>query len=106
MKRFLISIGLCLVSIISTAQAQDTTKPQPTDRLELQAGDHIAIVGNALADRFQHSGWLESFIYARHPKHDLVFRNLAVTGDEVATRARSENFGTPDEWLKKMQANV
>src|SRR5436190_12382573 len=68
-------------------------EPQSSPPLELKPGDHIAIIGNTLADRFQHSGWLETFIYNRYPKNDLVFRNLAVAGDEVALRARPENFG-------------
>ena len=74
--------------------------------LELKPGDHIAFIGNTLPDRMQHDGWLETFIYAKFPKHDLVFRNLAVAGDEVAFRHRSENFGTPDEWLTKVKADV
>lgn len=52
--------------------------------LVLQKDDHIALVGNALADRMQHFGHLETLIYAKHPQLDLVFRNLAVPGDEVA----------------------
>jgi len=74
--------------------------------LELQPGDHIALVGNALPDRMQHHGWLETLIYAKFPQHDLVFRNLAAAGDEVATWHRSENFGSRDEWLKKTKADV
>src|SRR6266581_7537072 len=54
-------------------------------RLEFKPGDHIAILGNALPDRSQHYGWLETFIYSKYPEHDLVFRNLAAAGDEVAT---------------------
>lgn len=74
--------------------------------LMLSRGDHIAILGHALADRMQHHGWLETFIHARFPRHELVFRNLAAAGDEVATWHRSENFGTRDEWLTKVQADV
>lgn len=74
--------------------------------LKLNKGDHIAIVGNALADRMQHSGYLETLIHAKYPQHELVFRNLAVAGDEIAMRHRSENFGTPDDWLKKTEADV
>ncbi len=70
------------------------------------AGEHIAIVGNALADRMQHHGWLETMIYAQNPQLGLVVRNLAVPGDEIVTRARSKDFGTPDEWLAKVQAGV
>jgi glucose/arabinose dehydrogenase/lysophospholipase L1-like esterase len=74
--------------------------------LELKNGDHICLVGSALADRMQHHGWLETLIHARFPKHDLVFRNLAVAGDEVATWHRSENFGSRDEWLTRTKADV
>ena len=74
--------------------------------LALNKGDHIAIVGNALPDRMQHFGYLETLIYAKYPKHDLVVRNLAVAGDEVVTRHRSESFGSPDDWLKKVEADV
>ena len=38
-------------------------------------------------------------LHARFPKHDLVVRNLGFSGDEIDTRLRSKNFGTPDEWL-------
>ena len=74
--------------------------------LTLNKGDHICLIGNALADRMQHSSWLETLIYARFPIHDLVFRNLAASGDEVATWHRSENFGSRDEWLTKTKADV
>src|SRR5438477_1513563 len=72
----------------------------------LNKGDHIAYIGNALADRMQHHGFLETLIYAKFPRHDLVFRNLAASGDEVATWHRSENFGSRDDWLSKTGADV
>src|SRR5262245_28110336 len=75
-------------------------------KLELRKDDHVAIIGNALPDRMQHDGWLETLIYAQFPQHDLVFRNLAVSGDEVVMRHRSENFGSPDDWLTKTKADV
>src|SRR6266536_2622692 len=79
---------------------------QPPAKLALKPGDHIAVIGNALPDRMQHSGYLETLLHARYPRHDLVVRNLAFAGDEVVTRHRSENFGSPDDWLKKTQADV
>ena len=78
----------------------------PPTTLELKKGDHIALVGGALADRMQHSGYLESLVLAKYPTSELVFRNLAVAGDEVVIRHRSENFGSPDDWLKRVQADV
>ena len=35
--------------------------------LKLATGDHVAYIGNTMADRMQHSGWLETFIHATHP---------------------------------------
>ena len=69
--------------------------------LELKKGDHICILGNTLAERMQHYGWLETQILARFPQHELVFRNLGFSGDELelGKRLRSRDFGTPDEWL-------
>jgi glucose/arabinose dehydrogenase len=66
---------------------------------ELRAGDHISIIGNTLAERMQYDGWLETMLHARFPRHELVLRNLGFSGDEIKTRLRSKNFGTPDEWL-------
>jgi glucose/arabinose dehydrogenase len=76
------------------------------EKLELKDDDHICIIGNTFADRMQHSGWLESLIYAQFPKDHLVFRNLGFAGDELTVRLRSEGFGSPHEWLKKEQADV
>ncbi|MBY0460958.1 MAG: dehydrogenase, partial [Gemmataceae bacterium] len=65
----------------------------------LNAGDHVCIIGNTLAERLQHDGWLETFLHARLPKHDLTIRNLGYSGDELTLRLRSDSFGTPDQWL-------
>jgi glucose/arabinose dehydrogenase/azurin/lysophospholipase L1-like esterase len=76
------------------------------DAVTLAPGEHVAIIGNALADRMQHHGWLETMIHAQHPQHRLVVRNLAFSGDEVAVRPRSQDFGTPDQWLTRVQAST
>jgi len=83
--------------------------------VELKPGENVALIGNGLADRMQHHGWLETLVHAKFPKHNLVFRNLAAAGDEVAGftekpdakfRMRSENFGSSNDWLKRVQADV
>ncbi|MGC4006247.1 MAG: HEAT repeat domain-containing protein [Pirellulales bacterium] len=77
--------------------------------IRLNKGDHIVILGNALAERMTHDGTLEALLYAAHPEHDLVIRNLGYSGDEIAgytskpdasKRLRSMDFGTADQWLK------
>ena len=75
-------------------------------KLTLQKGDHIAYIGNTTADRMQHHAWLETSIHAAHPSLDLTFRNLGFPGDELNHRQRSANFGDPDQWLTKAQADV
>ena len=70
-------------------------------KFELNKGDHVCVIGNTLAERMQHDGWLETLIQARFPDHELVFRDLGYSADEVSfdKRLRSKDFGTPDEWL-------
>jgi glucose/arabinose dehydrogenase/lysophospholipase L1-like esterase len=91
--------GLAIALTIPVA----STAPPP---FELQAKDHICIIGNSLAERMQYDGWLETRLQARFPKHELVVRNLGFSGDEVTTRLRSKNFGTPDEWLSGRAAPI
>uniref|UniRef100_UPI0037832DB8 SGNH/GDSL hydrolase family protein n=1 Tax=Prosthecobacter sp. TaxID=1965333 RepID=UPI0037832DB8 len=75
-------------------------------QVELKSGDSIAILGNALPDRSQHFGWLETLLTQANADKDLTFRNLAFSGDEVQTWHRIDNFGTRDEWLAKVKADV
>ncbi|MDP6506081.1 MAG: dehydrogenase, partial [Planctomycetota bacterium] len=93
MKHFVIS--LLLAAPLSQAQA-----------LKLEKGDSICLIGNALAERMQHDGWLETFIQSRFPDLELSFRNMGFNGDELASRARSSNFGSPDDHLKLNKASV
>ncbi|MFT5302046.1 MAG: glucose/arabinose dehydrogenase, partial [Mariniblastus sp.] len=74
--------------------------------IELEPNDNVCYLGNTLADRMQHHGWLETYIHALHPTHELTFRNLGFAADELKTRPRSANFGDPHQWLTKCQADV
>jgi putative membrane-bound dehydrogenase-like protein len=71
-----------------------------------QKGHKIAFIGNALADRMQHDGWLETLIQSRHADKELVFRNLGFTGDQVANRPRNKDFTSPEDYLKHVEADV
>ena len=74
--------------------------------VELEPGAHLVLVGNALADRMQHHGWLEAYMHAALPEHELVIRNQGFTGDRVDHRPRSEGFPSPDDYLGLSQATV
>lgn len=88
------------------ASAPGSAPAPASGDLRLNQNDYVAIIGNATADRMQHHGHLETLIHAKFPWHNLTFRNLAVAGDEIAWRHRSQDFGTPDEWLTKVKADV
>ena len=78
----------------------------PPDKLELKKSDHISIVGNELADRMQHTGWLETLVEKKFAQQQIAFRNLSAAADEVATWHRSQEFGSRNEWLTWTQADV
>ncbi len=80
-------------------------RPALAQTLELDRGSRISIIGNTLAERMQHDGWLESMMHAGLNR-DLVIRNLGFSGDELTTRLRSKDFGTPDEWMKRLQTDI
>ncbi len=75
-------------------------------QVEFKNGDSIAILGNALPDRSQHFGWLETMLTQANADKDLTFRTLAFSGDEVQTWHRVDDFGSRDEWLAKVKADV
>ena len=95
-----------LRAVIAIVAATLSSSLAKADLIEIKPGDHISIIGNTLADRMQHDGWLEALLQARFPEHKLVIRNLGFSGDELTLRLRSAAFGTPDEWLTKTQADV
>src|SRR5881392_3172805 len=95
-RTVLVTLAILLTGLSLRLRSADQP---PAGLLELRPGDHVCIIGNTLADRMQHFGWLETLLHARHPRHELVFRNLGYSGDELTLRLRSMAFGTPDEWL-------
>jgi glucose/arabinose dehydrogenase/lysophospholipase L1-like esterase len=95
-----LAAGLAIVAMVPAAGKTATAT------FQLREQDHIGIIGNTLAERLQYDGWLETMLHARFPKHKLVVRNLGFSGDDIATRLRSKNFGTPDEWLRGRAAPI
>ena len=82
------------------------TAAVPAQDIPLQPGDSVVYIGNTLADRMQHHGWLETYIHALLPDHKLTFRNLGFSGDEIKLRQRADNFGDSDQWLTKCEADL
>lgn len=91
---------------LSIAALVSLSVPPSGEPLELPPTARICLIGNTLAERMQHDGWLETMLHSRHPDHGLAVRNLAFSGDELEIRLRSRGFGSPDEHLARQQADV
>ena len=83
---------LAILALAVAANAQQAGK------LELNNGDHIAIVGSGLADRQQHHGWLEALIHKAYPDLELTVRNLGFAADEVNVHPRSDEVPTTEQF--------
>ena len=95
MKKLLIT-GLCALAAFTAGAA----------KLELKKGDRVVLIGNTLAERMQHHGWLESYVQAALPKHEITFRNHGFSGDKVNSRPRNRGFINAHEYLKISKADV
>ncbi len=95
-----------LVVLLGALVTATTLAAAPAAKLELRKGDRIAIIGNTLAERMQHDGWLETLIQSRFPELELSFRNFGFSADEVAFRQRSAGFGSPDDYLRGHDTDV
>ncbi len=91
-----LSAGFSLMLLAPAASAQ----------LKLEKGDHISIIGNGLADRMQHDGWLETYVQKANADKQLTIRNMGFTGDQVASRPRNEGFMPPHEYMALVGTDV
>lgn len=69
-------------------------------------GERIVLIGNTLADRMQHFGWLEARLQLAYPDKKLSVRNMGWSADEVALMPRPLNFGTLEEHLADKKADT
>ena len=88
--RFLRRVALLAVPLASTA-ACTTTSPW-----QFEEGDHVVIIGNALADRMQHDGWLEAYLQTELPELRLVIRSQGFSRvTESTTVLEARGFRRP-----------
>lgn len=84
-------LSLCLLCGLMLAPARSCAAGGP-DRLELQPGEKIVLIGNTLAERMQYFGHWETLLHSRFPGHKLVVRNLGWSADTITVRLRSKDF--------------
>lgn len=68
---------------------------------ELRDGDRVVLVGSTLMEREQRSGYWETALTLRYPRHRIIFRNLGWSGDTVFGEARA-GFDTPREGYRRL----
>ena len=106
---FLIGFGFLILfasRVVDDFASESFAQESKASVFQFQVNDRIAVLGNGLADRMQHDGWLEAHLQLRLPRHQLSVRNLGFTGDELNLRMRSSGFGSPEQWLQRTNANV
>jgi putative membrane-bound dehydrogenase-like protein len=69
-------------------------------------GDVVAILGNGLADRMQHDGWLETLLQSELARQRVRFRNMSASGDRPNDYPRSAGQMPMTEYLRKVQPTV
>jgi len=75
-------------------------------QVPLQKDDVVCLIGNALGDRMQHDGWMETILQSKLAGKNITFRNLAISGDTVSEQPRSQNVTPPAEYLAHLKADV
>jgi azurin/glucose/arabinose dehydrogenase/lysophospholipase L1-like esterase len=84
--------------------------PPPLSQDFFGPGDRVAIVGNGLADRMQHDGWMETYMQGALAElpidYNVSFRNHGYTGDRIDHRPRNKGFLSADEYLKISKPSV
>jgi hypothetical protein len=72
----------------------------------VQPGDHVALVGNTLADQFRTHGYLETLLMEQTKEQPIALRNLAWAGDTLTKRDRPTNFPSHKDSLKQFKADL
>ncbi|WP_161602352.1 SGNH/GDSL hydrolase family protein [Tautonia marina] len=107
MRHLAIALGLLLAAegfAAPSIRANPPDEPAPTT-LELQDGDRIVLLGDALIERMQQFGHFETLLTLAVPEKTISFRNLGWSGDTVFGEARA-GFGTPEDGFKTLVEQV
>jgi len=92
----------CLFALLLVLGSLSITKLSPAPEngvLEFRENDVVALVGNGLADRMQHSPWVESLLQRELRGKKVRFRNMSFAGDMVNKRPRSKGFTKDEDYL-------
>lgn len=85
---------------------QAIAQAEAPERLILEKGDRIVLIGNTLAERMQYFGHWETLLHSRFPELELVVRNLGWSADELTLRPRSQDFQDHGHTLQDHKPDV
>ncbi len=103
MRLALRSIAVMLTFVAASSGEVRAAAPE---RLELEHGDRIVLIGNTLAERMLYYGHWEALLQTRFPEHQLVVRNLGWSADELTLRPRSKDFDDHGHTLEDHKPDV
>lgn len=94
---------LCAVFVASVPASMHALAAEP---FSFRENDVVAIYGNGLADRMQHSPWVETVLQSQLQGKNVRFRNMSFSGDMVNKRPRNEGFTNDEEYLQHVAPSV
>ena len=81
----------------------DLRDPSP---FAFQKDDVVGIIGNGLAERMQHDGWLGTVLQRGTQGLDIKIRNMSLSGDRVDNFPRSRGFTPMPDYLRLVKPSV
>ena len=96
--------GLCALAAVAASLVAAPAAAQR--QLVLSRHDHVALVGNTLAERQMLFNHFEALLLARFPELELTVRNLGWSGDTPALQPRPLNFGDDATHLGRQRTDV
>ncbi len=101
LKVSLLSVVICVMAVAASGHATRAAEP-----FAFQANDVVAIFGNGLADRMQHTPWVETVLQSHLKGLNVRFRDMSFSGDTVNARPRSKGFTPDEEYLQHVAPSV
>src|SRR5262249_54968431 len=78
---------------------------RPAEPFAFKDGDRVVLIGSTLIEREQRAGYWETMLTARHPKLNLMARNLGWSPDTVLGDARA-GFGTTADGFRHLKEHT
>jgi lysophospholipase L1-like esterase len=91
---------------MSTIPLPAGTKAESPNRLNIQKGDRLILLGNTFAERLTLFGHFETLLNTNFSEENLEVRNLGWSADTVDAQPRPLNFGDLHTHLNQQKADV